>query len=110
MTQVKNIYSSIAPENDQEAFETLLQTERLKLERILSEGHATPTGEWFDQAENEWVILLKGAAGLTIEGEPGEIVLKPGDYLLIPARRKHRVERTSATEKTWWLALHYINS
>ncbi|MGH8559005.1 MAG: cupin domain-containing protein [Methylococcales bacterium] len=110
MTVVQNIYSPIAPEKDREAFETLLQTNGFRLERILSEGHATPAGEYYDQPEDEWVILLRGSAGLTMEGEPEEIVLNPGDHILIPANRKHRVEWTSPIEKTYWLAVHFKSS
>ncbi|MCI0654777.1 MAG: cupin domain-containing protein [Methylococcaceae bacterium] len=110
MTVVRNIYSPIATEKDREAFEILLQTDSFRLERILSECHATPAGECYDQPEDEWVILLRGSAGLTMEGEPAEIVLNPGNHILIPAHQKHRVEWTSATEKTCWLALHFKNS
>ena len=52
-------------------------------------------------------MLLRGSAGLIMDGEPETIVLNPGDYLLIPAHCKHRVEWTSGTEKTVWLAVHF---
>ncbi len=104
---MSNIYSLISSNHDQEAFETLLENDHFHLEKIQSEGHATPEGEWLDQSEDEWVVLLRGSAGLMLEGEPQEVVLNSGDYLLIPAHTKHRVEWTSATEKTFWLALHY---
>jgi cupin 2 domain-containing protein len=71
------------------------------------QGNATPAGEWYDQARDEWVILLKGSAGLRIEGEPEVITLKPGDYVHLPAQLKHRVEWTTPAEETVWLALHY---
>ncbi|MGH8547169.1 MAG: cupin domain-containing protein [Methylococcales bacterium] len=106
---MRNIDSPIRVENDREGFETLLQNDCFRVERIVSEGHATPEGEWLDQADDEWVILLHGSAGLTVEGDPGPIVLNPGDYLLIPAHQKHRVEWTSPTEKTYWLAVHFNN-
>jgi cupin 2 domain-containing protein len=77
------------------------------LERIVSWGQATPSGEWYDQDTNEWVILLHGRAVLLFEGEPGRVALKPGDYVHIPARQRHRVEWTDPEKKTVWLALHY---
>lgn len=110
MTVVANIYSPIATEKGREALEILLQTDSFRVERILSEGHATPAGESYDQPEDEWVILLRGSAGLTMEGEPAEIVLNPGDHILIPAHQKHRVEWTSPTEKTYWIAVHFKDS
>ncbi|MCI0666812.1 MAG: cupin domain-containing protein [Methylococcaceae bacterium] len=98
----------MSAENDREAFETLLQNDCFRLERIVSQSHhATPEGEWFDQPADEWVILLRGSAGLTMEGEAGPIILNPGDHLLIPAHKKHRVEWTSPAEKTVWLAVHF---
>ncbi len=102
-----NIYSRIPDALPRELFETLLQTEVFTLERIVSKGHATPVGEWHDQARAEWVILLKGSAGLRIEGESAVITLKPGDYVHVPAHVKHRVEWTAPAEQTVWLALHY---
>lgn len=110
MIPVRNFYAPIPVEKDRETFETLLQHDRFRLERIVSEAHATPDGEWYDQPDDEWVLLLRGSAGLSVEGESGPIVLHPGDYVLIPARQKHRVEWTSATEKTYWLALYFRNS
>jgi cupin 2 domain-containing protein len=91
----------------EERFETLLETAGFRLERILSQGHATPEGEWYDQDWDEWVMLLQGAARLTIEGRAGELAMKPGDTVLLPARCRHRVEWTISGQVTVWLALHY---
>jgi cupin 2 domain-containing protein len=88
--------------------EILLKTENLWLERIVSAGQASPPGHWYDQDTSEWVLLLRGRAGLLFEGEDAEIVMQPGDYLLIPAHQRHRVEWTDPEEKTVWLALHYV--
>lgn len=80
---------------------------RFWLQRIVSHGQATPPGEWYDQAEDEWVALLAGSAGLRIEGLPTPLELKPGDHLRLPAGLRHRVEWTSADPPAVWLALHY---
>ena len=77
------------------------------MERIVSSGQATPPGQWRDQETHEWVILLKGRAGLMFEGEEEVRTLHPGDFVVIPAHRKHRVEWTDAGQTTLWLALHY---
>lgn len=89
-----------------EVFEVLLTREGLRLERIVSTGQATPPGEWYDQEADEWVVLLSGAATLRFDDSDETIDLVPGDWLLIPARRRHRVERTAADVPTIWLALH----
>ncbi len=96
--------------SDGEVFKTILETPSFKLEKILSSGQATPPGEWYDQDVNEWFVLLRGSAGLLFEGETTVRVLLPGDHLLIPAHRRHRVEWTDSTTKTVWLALHYRTS
>lgn len=103
----QNLFSPLPAFIPEEIFDILLQTDHLKLERIVSAGQATPPGEWYDQETHEWVILLSGSAGLTFADEPGLLVLKPGDYVHIPAHTRHRVEWTDAGQKTVWLALHY---
>jgi cupin 2 domain-containing protein len=78
----------------------------LRLERIVSYGHNSAPGFWYDQEESEWVILLSGSA--EIEFANGKIAnLHAGDYLLIPAHTKHRVKSTSKKEKSVWLALFF---
>jgi cupin 2 domain-containing protein len=92
---------------DEELFETLLQRPGVRVERIVSNGQATPPGEWYDQSWDEWVLLLAGSAELQFEAEPEWHQLKPGDTLMIPAHCRHRVEATSPYEPTIWLALHF---
>jgi len=109
MTQpaVANLFAGIPPEIPAEISEILLQTPDLHLERIVSAGQGTPPGQWYDQETHEWVILLSGSAGLLFAGETAVQVVRPGDYLLIPAHRRHRVEWTEPDRPTVWLALHY---
>lgn len=84
-----------------------MQPPGFRLERIISAGQATPEGEWYDQETHEWVVLLSGSAGLLFEGETEIRVLNPGDYLLISAHCRHRVEWTDPERQTVWLAWHY---
>lgn len=102
----KNIYSDIPPSLPAELFQTLEEKSNVHIERIVSEGQATPAGEWYDQAWDEWVLLLSGSAGLHFEGEIEERQLLPGDYVMIPGGCRHRVEWTDPAVKTIWLAVH----
>ena len=104
---IKNLYDNIPKNLDDELFESLLETSGLKLERIVSKAHRTPLGQWYDQQQDEWVILLKGNAGILIEGDKQARKLLPGDYLLLPAHKKHRIEWTANDTETIWLALHF---
>lgn len=100
-----NLFQAIPEQLPQELFKTLLLRNGLRLERIVSRGHTTPSGEWYDQNQDEWVILLSGSATLLFEnGEYQQ--LTPGDYLLIPAHCRHRVDSTDSLEQSVWLALH----
>ena len=90
-----------------EAFEDVVAGQHWRVERIISKGHSTPTGMWLCQEINEWVMLLKGSAGLLFEHVDELVVLKPGDYVTITAHTKHRVEWTDDTQETIWLAVHY---
>ena len=103
----QNIFAKIPAGSTGEAFEEIIRGKSFTLERIISKGHATPEGEWYDQDKNEWILLLKGSAGLFIEGEKKAITLKPGDYMYLPAHVRHRVEWTDPDQETIWLALHF---
>lgn len=102
----KNIYKDIPSSINDELFEIIDQTEHLKIERIISDGHNSPQNFWYDQELNELVFLLQGCA--VIEYESGaRLNLDVGDYVKINAHEKHRVVETSKTGKTIWLAIHY---
>ena len=105
--QSGNIFSAIPHGIDQERFEKILSSGNLRIERVISGGHATPSGQWYDQQQDEWVILLAGSATLMFEGSSEAISLRPGDYINIPAHMRHRVEWTDEAEETIWLAVHY---
>lgn len=75
-----------------------------RIERIVSRGHVSPPGFWYDQDEDEWVMLVAGAARLEIEGE-GEVELRAGDWIDLPRGRRHRVSWTDPARETIWLAV-----
>lgn len=104
---VNNLFARIPENIPEEIIEILLKAPGFHLERLISAGQATPPGQWYDQETHEWVVLLSGSAGLLFEGEMQVRVLRPGDYLLIPAHCRHRVEWTDPERQTVWLALYY---
>lgn len=79
----------------------------VRVERIVSRGHASPDGFWYDQSEREWVVVLSGRARLRFEGDEDDVDLGPGDYVDIPAHTRHRVQWTAPGEDTVWLAVLY---
>ncbi|MEO1365920.1 MAG: cupin domain-containing protein [Acidobacteriota bacterium] len=91
----------------EERVDVLVQGGRTRVERIVSTGHASPPGFWYDQDEHEWVLLLSGRAGLRFENEKEVRRLAPGDQVHIPAHARHRVEWTAKDEPTIWLAVFY---
>ncbi len=92
-----------------EIIEELFQGKNFWVEKIVSTGQTSPENFWYDQDTNEWVILLIGRAKILFEENLELIELKPGDYLFIPAHKKHRVEFTDPMGKTIWLAIHYYD-
>ena len=101
------LLGDIPVELPEEIFDTICLSEKVKIERIVSRGHASPTGFWYDQEKSEFILIVQGSAGLKIENEPDIVVLKTGDYLSIGAHVKHRVEWTDPACETIWLAVHY---
>jgi cupin 2 domain-containing protein len=93
--------------NDGELFETICSLKNVKIERIVSLGHSSPEGFWYDQEEYEWVVLLRGKAKLKFFEDGKEIELNPGDEILIEPHQKHRVEWTDPHSPTLWLAVFF---
>ena len=103
---MSNLFDDLPATLPNELVTILAQNQHIRIERIVSIGHTSPEGFWYDQVEHEWVVVLKGEARLAFED--GETVqMKPGDYVLIPAHRRHRIEWTIQNEPTVWLAMFY---
>jgi len=107
MTTARNLFDDVPRALPAERVDVLLETSAVRLERIVSIGHATPPGEWYDQARNEWVVVLRGRARVRIEGEAEDRTLDIGDHLLLRAHVRHRVEWTDPAGPTVWLAVFF---
>jgi cupin 2 domain-containing protein len=102
----KNLFSDIPVALPEELVEVLIASAHVRIERIVSYGHSSPEGFWYGQEQDEWVIVVTGAARLRIEdAEP--IEMRPGDWINLRAHQRHRVEWTTPDEPTVWLAVHY---
>ena len=101
-----SIFEGVADRAAEEQVEALLVRPGIRIERIVSTGQASPEGFWYDQPQDEWVIVLRGVAGLQVEGD-AEQRLGPGDFVFLPARKRHRVTFTASDEPTVWLAVHF---
>ncbi len=106
MVHVGDLLAGISDVSGAELFETVATIAGVRIERIVSQGQSTAAGEWYDQAWHEWVLLVKGEALLLIEGEQAPHRLLPGQWMLLPAHCRHRVEWTLPDQETIWLALH----
>lgn len=104
-TSNTNIFTDLPQRLPDEVFTTLLKSENIRIERIVSHGHSSPEGFWYDQDQHEWVVVLTGRAKLRIGNDM--IEMKAGDFVNIPAHTKHRVEWTTPEGQTIWLAVHY---
>jgi len=102
-----NLFSGIPSKLRDERIDELVASTGLRIERIVSTGHASPPGFWYNQPGSEWVVVLSGSAGLLIEGEAQPRELRAGDYLLLPPHQRHRGEWTDAHVPTVWLAIPY---
>ena len=103
----QNLFSGFQSKLGSERTDELAADKRLRIERIVSTGHASPPGFWYDQPWTEWVVVLSGSAGLRLEGEVQLRELKAGDFLLLAPHQRHRVEWTDPHVPTVWLAVHY---
>ena len=101
-----NIFSMLPENPGKERFDQVLQHGRVRIERIISKGHKSPDEGWYDQCENEWVLVLEGSGSILFE-DGRELTLEKGDYLNIPCHTKHRVSWTEPGQVTVWLAVFY---
>ncbi len=109
-----NLFAEIDSSSTEESFETLVKAGKIRVERIVSTGQSSPEGDWYDQDEAEWVMVVSGAAVLRfqespndLEVGPSDVEMRPGDWVNIPPHCKHRVESTSKQTPTVWLAVFY---
>lgn len=104
MTKLRNLFELPKNIGTEESSEILTQGDA-RIMRIISTGQTTPIDQWYDQDNDEWVVLLEGEAHLLFEGQE-VIVMQKGDYLLIKAHEKHKVVYTSTQPPCVWLAIH----
>lgn len=97
---VANLFHDSEPPAQGERFDTLLSHRNLQIERILSSSRIESVD--YLQEQDEWVLLARGEARMTVAGET--IELTAGDHLFLAAGTPHRVEHTS--EGALWLAIH----
>ena len=102
-----NLFANLPIDLSTEVTESLLNSPVVRIERIVSQGQSSADGDWYDQEEHEWVVVLQGKAQLRFEDDNQLLNLEPGDYLNIPAHRRHRVEWTATDQATVWLAVFY---
>lgn len=100
-----NIFEEIIIDKNEEKFFEIFKNETIKIEKIVSNGQTSPQNFWYEQEENEFVLVLEGFAILQFEDK--DIELKKGDCLNIKAKQKHRVKFTSLDEPTIWFAVFY---
>jgi cupin 2 domain-containing protein len=102
-----NLLANLPSQLPEELIEVLAESKHVRIERIVSRGQCSPPGFWYDQQEHEWVAVLKGSARLRFEDQEETSLMLPGDQVLIPAHRRHRVEWTTPKEPTVWLAVFF---
>jgi len=102
----ENIFTNLIKNNDKEIFQEILSKNNIKIERIVSYGQSSPKEGWYDQENDEWVMVLRGKAILSFK-DSDDVVLESGEYINIPAHTKHKVSWTAPDEETIWLAVHY---
>lgn len=106
VVEADNLYDAIPEKIDYEIFSDIFHGENIRIERIISEGHTSPDSGWYDQSENEWVVVLEGEARLSFQNK-SDVHLVAGSHINIPAYTRHKVVWTAPNTKTVWLAVYY---
>jgi cupin 2 domain-containing protein len=101
-----NLFANLPPRRAEELLQVLVEREGLRIERIVSTGQASPPDFWYDQPDDEFVVLLAGSAVVRFGDDDRTVRMLPGDWVEIPARVRHRVDQTDPEQPTVWLAVH----
>ena len=104
---LSNLFTGIPDELSQELIEQIAGSDAVRIERIVSQGHASDPDVWYDQDTTEFVLIVQGRARLVFQDQANPLVLNPGDYLTIPPHCQHRVEWTAPDTETIWLTVHF---
>ncbi|MAI71498.1 MAG: phosphoribosylaminoimidazole carboxylase [Rhodopirellula sp.] len=108
-TRVANLLDQVNPSTTTaELIEILARGENIRVERIVSQGHSSDAGFWYDDPSAEWVMVLSGEAQLRFLVGDKLVHLRRGDHITIQPHEKHRVEWTQPDERTVWLAIHFL--
>jgi cupin 2 domain-containing protein len=102
-----NLFASLPAQLPTEIIDTIACGDGVRIERIVSHGHCSPPGFWYDQSESEWVLLLQGEATLRFECGDRVVQLRVGTHVNIAAHERHRVDWTTDQQPTVWLAVFY---
>jgi cupin 2 domain-containing protein len=105
--ELMNLLADIPAQLPEEMVQTLVRAPTVQIVRVVSQGHASPEGFWYDQDENEFVVLLAGAARMVFQDQPEPLAMVPGSCVNIPAHRRHRVQWTDPAQPTVWLGIFY---
>lgn len=103
--QTGNLFDCVSTAEARETLRTILALPGFRIERIVSQGQASPQDFWYDQEEDEWVLVLRGRARVRFEAEGQVLEMAPGTWAWIPARERHRIEWTDPAQPTVWLAV-----
>jgi cupin 2 domain-containing protein len=104
---MENLHDGIPSSLPAELVTILAESKAVRIERIVSKGHASPEEFWYDQERTEFVLLIQGEAKLEFAGKEEVTSMRPGDYVVIPPHVRHKVLWTPPGVETIWLALHY---
>jgi cupin 2 domain-containing protein len=112
MIKVRNFFRDLPRRTGErepiEHIEEILSKGKITIERIVTYGRKpTEEGKWYDDSRNEFVMVLSGATELLFEEGNQRVIMERGDYINIPAHKKHRVEMTRPNGNTLWLAVYY---
>ncbi|MDP8220729.1 MAG: cupin domain-containing protein [Candidatus Stygibacter frigidus] len=110
MSAIPNLFNDL-PEFPfpEEITQSLFTRQNIRIEKIISSGQVSPPDFWYDQPQNEWVLILSGDAAIKFKKPDQIFQLKTGNYLYIPAHQLHQVVKTSDSENTIWLAIFFPN-
>ena len=103
---MNNLLANIPTALTEEIVQVLVESPGVRIERIVSRGQTTARGNWYDQPDQEWVLLLQAQRGCALPIKTNQSRWGPATMSTFQPTASIG-SNGPANQPTIWLAIHF---